>query len=145
MCQLVYSISINFIKHGRRSSNPAALSFKLHIILHISSSVTAETKNISDISSLIYSLVHLLVQGISLAKDSATFTKNILNLLATIFPSLITSPLYLYFKLTGHYFRLLMTDFITCQYFLNVISMLHYQVLVVLTFSRGKMWCNPFW
>ena len=33
---------INFIMRGRKSSHPAALSLKLHIILHISSSVTAD-------------------------------------------------------------------------------------------------------
>ena len=60
---------------GRKSSHPAALSLTLHVILYISSSVTADTKNFSDISNMMYSLGHLLVEGISLTKDSPTFQK----------------------------------------------------------------------
>ena len=63
------------------------------------------------------SLEHLLVNGISLANDWPTLTKKWLNLLAISFPSLIKSPLYLNFELTGQYFRLLMLDLITFQDF----------------------------
>ena len=105
---LFIQLWINFVMRGRKSSNPAALSLKLHVILYISSSVAVDAKNFSDISHLMYSLGHLLVEGISLAKDSPTFTQKVLNLLAITFPSLITSPLYLNFELTGQYFLLLM-------------------------------------
>ena len=128
---------INFIMRGRKSSHPAALSLKLHIILYMSSSVTVDAKNISDISNLMYSLGHLLVEGISLAKDSPTFTKKLLNLLAIIFPSLITSPLYLNFELTGQYFRLLMNWLDHLPGFLYIGFVLLYQILVVLAFSRA--------
>ena len=135
-CPCLFAIQfwIIFIIRGRKSSHPAALSLKLNIILYISSSVTVDAKNFSDISNLMYSPGHLLVEGISLAKDSPTFTKKILNLLAIIFPSLITSPLYLNFELTGQYFRLLMIDL---PGFLYIGFVLLYQILVVLAFSRA--------
>ena len=66
---------VNFIMRGRKSSHPASLSLTLHVILYISSSVTADTKNFSDISNMMYSLGYLLVEGISLTKDSPTFKK----------------------------------------------------------------------
>ena len=94
---LFMQLCINFVMHGRKSFHPTALSLKLHIILPISSSVTAETKKFSDISTLIYALVHLSIEGISLAKVSPTFTKNVLNSLTTVFPSLITSAIVLAF------------------------------------------------
>ena len=100
--------SINFIICGRKPSHLEALSLKLQTILRISSSLTANAKKFFGISNLIYSLGHLLVDRISFAKDSPSLTKKVLNLLAIIFPSLITSPLHLKFVLN---FRLLMIDF----------------------------------
>ena len=122
----------------RKSSHPAALSFKVHFILQISYLVTADANNFSDISYSICSLGHLLVGGISLAKDSP----EMLNLLAIIFPSLITSPLYLNVELTGQYFRLLMRDLIICQEFLTLALCCKLKSLWSWCSTMRKRWCN---
>ena len=122
---------------GRKSSHPAALSLKLHIILYFSSSVTVGAKNFSDISNLMYSFGHLLEEGISLAKDSPTFTNKNLKFIGNYFP--IANNITIVFEFRVYWTILSFIDdwLDHLPGFLYIGFVLLYQILVVMAVSRA--------
>ena len=128
---------INFIMRGRKSSHPAPLSLKLHIILYISSSVTVDAKNFSDISNLMYSLGHLLVEGISLAKDSPTFTKKIIKFIGNYFPIANNITIVFEFRVDWTILSVIDDWLDNLPGFLYIGFVYFFQILVVLAFSRA--------
>ena len=128
-------LCINFSMRGRKSSHPTTLPLKLHIILPISSSVTAETKKLSDFSTLIYSLGHLSMEGISLAKDN--IYEKIIKFISNCFSITNYITIVFEFQVDWTIFPFINDRLYHLPRFFYVIFMLHYQVLVVLAFGRS--------
>ena len=70
------SFAIFLIKDGLMSSQPAELSFRSFKSFSVSDSVTGSKNIESEILTLIYDAGFVFDEGILLAKDVPTFTKN---------------------------------------------------------------------